>query len=1546
METNLPYRRDDDSDRRHLKNLRSVILKLAPTGPNGFEGFLAALLTVICEQPFRLASSGTQRGRDGDSAFDAGATYFEAKLYSGDVPKREIAVKVMDLLADDQGQVDMWIIGSTSAIPAQNAMDFRKTFESIGIGLVLLDWVDSTRIPPLAAAVVMGGEFAKSFLSAQINDPIDAKLLSDALSAIDRLAVLPEFAVQSERLREEIKNPSVGLGLAKEANRNWFTRIFSSQALARQQLGQPLAPLDKGMNFLQPRTNLCDKLRNAFSGRSSGSVFVVTGAEGTGKSWLLANTWMQSDPASILVMAPAGEFQGTEEISSLEDFLTRKLITPTGSDLTESNQKRWRRRFAAWKANPDPSNTRLTFCIDGLNQNPRYPWPRLIEGASLLLRQLGGRLVVTTRTTHFPTIRQANAAEVTHIIVPEWTESELDAILRTRNINPDVLDGEVFATLKNPRILSIAVNLLDARDIESIDQLSVGRLLFEHLRTCNLTDSSNLSPREFVKVLRELAEEYISRLDAESEDDLKLFDTRGHSRLTEVASGRFFRPVGEDPDRYEIVDEGLRLSLGIWLVDALEKEHRNGRDPFARLEVVMEPVAGLDMTAEIVGSATEVACLRDSCEVEVTSALIRHYVSLQNLPEDGRESFGALVNTRPDAFFEAAKRAALLEGSVSTSDWLEIAILEARSNERVGWELERIIPEWLSYFCLAPERMMMHVSASNSSAEKVQAERQRVIQDLEKRMEEMTDAERNYLEENLVKLGTGDVARLHRLALYLLAGLPLEEFAGPLFSSAFSASLTPTMDSPYRAFEHLLRFNYIDWSATRRALLECIECIGKERSSVGDWAVVEALRGTGDLSDAAEAHHLTEMLTAHHEHRSSWRLIETYCATDPCDPEAPRPENIEVTAEKYRHMAVDKVSLTRGKCIETRFFDMAMPGVARFEPEAGAGAIRKLSCNALTREGEARKQAVLMLLPFSVLLERQDVDVLVTYAQSSDENSSNQSGDLDEWITAQYSLFIALPHLSGNEQLKALSGMHTNSLLLNTLSTIRPAEAAVVESLLEAAFADRDTDRLVRLMAAVRHAKSPLTTKVTSIVADLLTHPETTVRAEALAIATTYESELLIRRVANSDWDASGLTPNENYFELWYGSATLVAAVSGGFVEANQALDRIALSHYGLAADRLGIRVARLVADRVVFALGNVLNLSELTGLPEMEHAVSDGSSPSPPQIALREASSVDNPWTALERFAETEEQFQERQRLLHRAYRRFSKELTNSDAHLVVTNLTAEGMAAIVAARPDIVRAWHALLLKMDDAKKRSISNFAIEFAGAISGTHTELAVSLFRAYSRVEPLMRRVVGMAKVPIEANVLWSHGEIPEISALCTERLDDCTCDHEIAVEVIAAFAHNQENTLESYVERLLSTREPAHIARALTIAGFSDESEFAEHALASFKGAKGFVGETCVAGRSAYDRNRWSRHWYKRLQLATTEVEYWRNSVLLSKIVDGRIDLWHSIGPNEELFDTFFPTIKDRIKRRIDRWNGKRKRTLFGGNVPDAVFLIRENTVN
>jgi hypothetical protein len=436
----------------HLEALKAAILKLEPSGADGFEGLLAAVLTKICDQPFRLASSGSQRGRDGDSAFDAGATYFEAKRYSDEVPKKEIATKLMDLKIDNQGQVDTWILGATSEVPALNAKDFRELAEREGIGIVLLDWSDNAPLPALATVMAMGQDVTTKFLKDHLNKPVDAVILAGALAAIDHLVSIPEFKAQAATLQNELRNPSVGLGLAKAANRKWFAGVFSDRRVARQMFGQPLAPMDPAINFVQPRITLVNSLLPAFTGKPSSNVFGVIGPEGAGKSWLVANTWWKANPASLLLLVAGGELQQAD-ILNFEDFLIRKLVAQTGGDLSEATQRRWRRRFAAWRANPNPTNIRVTLCLDGLNQNAQFPWHRLIDGAAAVLAKLGGQLIVTTRTTHFPTIRQAITPKISRVLVSEWSQSELDTILRTRGIDPNVLTVEVIDTLKNPRIL-------------------------------------------------------------------------------------------------------------------------------------------------------------------------------------------------------------------------------------------------------------------------------------------------------------------------------------------------------------------------------------------------------------------------------------------------------------------------------------------------------------------------------------------------------------------------------------------------------------------------------------------------------------------------------------------------------------------------------------------------------------------------------------------------------------------------------------------------------------------------------------------------------------------------------------------------------------------------------------------------------------------------------------------------------------------------------------------------------------------------------------
>ena len=49
-----------------IDELRAFVRRLPPTGPDGFEGLLAAVLTSLLKVAFVLAKSGSQQGRDGE----------------------------------------------------------------------------------------------------------------------------------------------------------------------------------------------------------------------------------------------------------------------------------------------------------------------------------------------------------------------------------------------------------------------------------------------------------------------------------------------------------------------------------------------------------------------------------------------------------------------------------------------------------------------------------------------------------------------------------------------------------------------------------------------------------------------------------------------------------------------------------------------------------------------------------------------------------------------------------------------------------------------------------------------------------------------------------------------------------------------------------------------------------------------------------------------------------------------------------------------------------------------------------------------------------------------------------------------------------------------------------------------------------------------------------------------------------------------------------------------------------------------------------------
>ena len=138
----------------------------------------------------------------------------------------------------------------------------------------------------------------------------------------------------------------------------------------------------------------------------------------------------------------------------------------------------------------------------------------------------------------------------------------------------------------------------------------------------------------------------------------------------------------------------------------------------------------------------------------------------------------------------------------------------------------------------------------------------------------------------------------------------------------------------------------------------------------------------------------------------------------------------------------------------------------------------------------------------------------------------------------------------------------------------------------------------------------------------------------------------------------------------------------------------------------------------------------------------------------------------------------------------------------------------------------------------------------------------------------------------------------------------------------------------------LSKREPEGIARALLVAGFSSQQNHNKEVLVRYRDAKGFIGEAYKAAKYAHDRDAWARHWFEEMCKADWPTEFWRYSILFTKIVDGRFAIWSSeYEKRGKSIDLFGPSIDEEVNRRIEKWRKHREKTLFGAKKPADAFL-------
>ena len=1529
-----------------INDLRDTLRKLEPTGPNGFEGLMAAVLTDLTKRTFALASAGSQRGKDGQSVLDNGAICFEGKLYDNAVAKDQILSKIAEIAVDEQGQTELWILGSTGPISTQHINTARRAGERLGIVVKVLAW-PLTGLSELAALVAMAPAASADFLALNTGVP-----QSDIISQLEAVRAHLQFSARSTELLDDLRQPSLAPAYALKDNIDWLEKAFGDKRRARSVFGQPLSPADASIPGVLDRPALCTTLAATAFAKPDGSITAVLGADGNGKSWIFAQTWARQTEKPLTIILVPEDFKTPFSADSLQELLIAQLLTQTGDSPSLETSRRWNDHFRRWRLRKSTERPRLVVLVDGLNQREVLDWPRIVDALSEFLAEIGGNLVVSCRRLFYRDhLYNRLISKVVECEVPEWSDAELEGLLLPLGTSIRKLNPNVVRSLRNPRIFGVAAELLKGQAIDQFGELSVNRLLFEHIRTGIVTDGRILSAKQFVTDIRTHADQIIERLKNNEDVDLTIFNrpspfaTQSGQTIGDqfvlTSAGRFFEFLDEDPNKYALKDEGLALALGLSLVNTVRTALRQRKPVDDALTNVLDPIAALDRTSDILIGAILAAVL-ESAPAEVIEPLVRSFAALQNLDQSLYVEFQALLKPAPAPFVLALERAALAESVTSNLSWLVQAIEQTRELPQCSAALTAAIHRWLSMYSRAPERLMP-LQQPNQSEEEYKKVREKHQDEIAAKITDFGDRERQLLS-TLVLEERGDYSRLSQLAFQFLAGRPLAEYAESLRNWAFASAFNGGYRDFHAEFNHLLQFNLVDWKKTRLAILEAAELFQtQDTSSVGRWASAYLLFATAESDDAQEAEQFVAELRKDSKDLKGWRLVENFCSTDPCDPLSTRPANIDATAEKYLALDVSTLKQHTGNGQNDHFFDMARPGLARFEPNPALATIRRFADQALTRSSADFRTAAFFLEKHAIALEASAAPAFVAKARDIATEALDQGDKHNEkYVAAQYALLIAFPHMSGEAQFEALVAHPKDSTFLVALTELfQPCDPSKLEAVLETAVAENNEVVQFRVLAFAELSDTSLTPRAKDLVIGLSNSKHHHVRLSTLALIRTKNDPVLLSALVNSGWSATTLDGVSDKIEILHGSEALVCASEKGLLSIESCVERIGPVAYQEFVTRLGPEAALAVAARLDVAFRKAANFKAPSNLPDIEQRIG-AERFWPPILQISEKPVDTSQSNALLDEPTNADSWYQRQKRNEEAAERFERAVTKAGAQIITQSVTADLISEIDKAAPITTDSWLQFFLDLDSPSLSNVHNVASAVAEAASFRNPAGSLSLMKRLSATPPAVRVTFGRDHLSLDAMTAWAMAPNVESKALRAKRLDSATSDYDLAMEILTAIWAKRQDELRDYVLDRRDREEPAHRARAVMVAGLSPAEDWALETIDLFKEAHGFLKGAYDGAKYAMDRHRWSQHWAGLMRESTNPADVWRYSELLYKIADGRFQPSDLVGakPNP-IIQRFAPTFHNGIRERINRWKNARNSKLFGRRAPDKMFLAR-----
>ena len=1515
-------KKDTSDSKYYLPLFREMLLALPAAGASGFEGLVATALANLTGMTFRLAKSGSQFGRDATTPNGRFAIAMEAKRYSDNVSLENLAGKATVASLALAGACDLWIVGATSEVGDDTQRMLARLLEEKGITLLTLDWT-SAPLPALAVLLASEPESVNIWFGENARD-VDLDVLSAQLKVVQSH---PAFSDARTSLLHLVNASEVGLDALRGRSRDWLLAKFATPIDSRISFGQLICVTDENHPPIH-RAEIERKLQECEHGVGD-NVVVVLGEEGTGKTWSVANWLMRKDDLPVALFV-AGRRKQSLDPRFPEASLAR-LFAAQSDISSELAIKSWERRIERWKLASTSGDIRFLVVFDGLNEDASLPWSDIVIAFADLLRKLGGALVVTCRPVFWQRDvlpRLPDTLKTSVVSVAGYSDDELETVLRQSGHELAQFPDRTREFIRNPRVCSVALRVLISSDIQS-GELTYERLLLSYWQV-RLEERGNLighTAQDFKKLLSEHAKKWLicagsSPFATDDWADLSGAAKRNglesvRADLTEIEEGRFLTVV--DETHYTFRPETVPFALGLLIADEL-KSLPKADDARESLHTILGPVAGFDEIGDILGAAVVLACADSHIADTAISAMVDAWFSLQNIRMDTYAAVGACIRQRPEAFFDAVE----LESFSGRHTSLANALINERDNATVLDTASSRVSAWLCRW----SRKSHHTAPGNSQVQRA-AER---LSEIDARLNQLQPDERALFDSICFEKSRLAPISLIDIAARFLADRPLASFAEAFLGRALALAVARDLYDRNDEIEWIFRLNRRDPEETTRAIEALGESLLLNASQPMQAAVLSLYRCSGSPKLGSIADSLAPISKG-----ERWRLIDSLCDVDPCDPDSLAPSNLQNAIKQIGNCSQLNVRAAFSTTSEDHNIETTTPSLSRFSANGLVEKWREVIESLPLREQLSLRQLIISLPYLSPLFDEKSIkSVCATFHRVAANPLIVQSDELQFMINEL--MMSLVPHCNVHQQLDLLqSAPATVKEFTGLCALLSELTCAEFEDALEGALHDGDATKIRRVLLFAPSQKLQWSSRAKSLICECLKSEHNEVVGIAMDVACANTSDdlkwvpielvTLMTTAPVDDWLVgcrsrliASIVVRQQREELlkFVQSDELAWCCAAVGQEGTQfymqviecAVDRLLhpISTPQPATTRLSLHLPMTSDGRATKAVDEIPRATEAH-----ETAALFGAN------FGNDADHISN--------------FATRQRTMWDEVFTFVDNLATEGASALTDYLGVAGAVKLVEQFPERVkRLIHQMLQVEDERMYPRFFNYAVPLASAFAAHDEDLCRSVFERYRIVQPIINICFHPEGIPLYLGALFAT---PKKLLDCVKRqvFDDALTDAELELAVVSAERFGDCAWLDGYVGELCGGDTAGRIARGLTIASLRQANPASDGHLAATFGGR-FLSAVQEHARATYTKNRWAEHWFSRASKSEDPVDFWRYGNLAERVADSRFLHWC----NTEMptFRAFEHELLNRFKSVSQKRSKKRDETLFGCPAPSA----------